>query len=145
MPCVEIKFQAKNEVGEVYAGLWLLTKALYQEKLISREIYERFTKRYSAKLVREPEPRKLSSSELKEQQKLDEKRRWFEMAKNEFFMDHRPLISGKSWREDVLAEAEKYKDELPIAAEVAQNLVIATNWCWFTDLSVALRKRMKLT
>jgi hypothetical protein len=28
------------------------------------------------------------------------------------------MASGKSWRDYVLAEAEKYKDKLPIAAEI---------------------------
>jgi hypothetical protein len=29
-----------------------------------------------------------------------------------------PLASGKSWRDYVLGEAEKYKDKLPVAAEI---------------------------
>ena len=95
-----------------------MTKGLYQDRFVSREDCERFTQRYSCKLVPEHEPRKLTSSELSQQQKLEEKRRWFEMVKTEFFKDYRPLASGKSWREEVLGEAEKYKDELPIAAEI---------------------------
>ncbi len=113
-----IHFQSKMGLSEKYAALFLLTKALYQEQLLSREEYERFTKRYSNKLVREAEPAKLTASELREQQKLEEKRRWFERVKAEFFKDHRPLTSGKSWREDVLAEAQKYKNQLPVAAEI---------------------------
>ena len=54
----------------------------------------------------------------KEQQKLEEKRRWFELVKADFFVEYRPLASGKSWRGYVLAEAEKYKEKLPVAAEV---------------------------
>ena len=113
-----IRFQANKELGETYAALLLLTKALYQEQVISREDYERFTQRYSCKLVPPSAPRKLTSAEMAEQQKLEEKRRWFEMAKAEWNKDHRPVSSGKPWREDVLAEAEKYKDKLSIAAEI---------------------------
>ena len=113
-----IHFQSKKGLSEKYASLFLLTKSLYQEQLLSREDYERFSKRYSDKLVPEAEPTRLTSSELKEQQKLEEKRRWFEGVKADFHKDHRPLASGKSWREDVLAEAEKYKDILPIATEI---------------------------
>lgn len=51
-----IKFQAKHDLGRPYAGLLLLTKALYQEQLITREAYETFTYRYSRKLVREELP-----------------------------------------------------------------------------------------
>jgi hypothetical protein len=113
-----IRFQANKELGETYAALLLLTKALYQEQVISREDYERFTQRYSCKLVPPPVPRKLTSAEMAEQQKLEEKRRWFEMAKAEFHKDHRRLSSGRTWREDILAEAEKYKEKLPVAAEI---------------------------
>jgi hypothetical protein len=39
-------------------------------------------------------------------------------VKAEFFKGHRPLASGKSWRDYVLGEAEKYKDRLPVAVVV---------------------------
>jgi hypothetical protein len=113
-----IKLQAEMEVGDSYALLFLLTKALYQERKINREVYELYTRRYSRKLVPSIEERKLTPSELLEQQKLEEKRCWFEGVKADFFRDHRPLASGKSWREFVLGEAEKYKDILPVASEV---------------------------
>jgi len=48
-----IKFQARHELGRPYAGLLLLTKALYQEQLITREVYERLLYRYSRRLVPE--------------------------------------------------------------------------------------------
>lgn len=115
-----IKFQAEKEVGDAYALLQLITKALYQEKKINREVYEFFMQRYSRKLPPSIPVAKLTESELKEQQKLEELQRWFESVKVEFFKDHRPLASGKSWRQYVLSEAEKYKDKLPIAAEVLE-------------------------
>jgi hypothetical protein len=115
-----IKFQAEKEVSDSYGLLQLITKGLYQEKKISREVYEVFMQRYSRKLVTSVSEPKLTGSELKSQQKLEELRRWFESVKAEFFKDHRPLASGKSWCEYVLGEAEKYKDTLPIAAEVLE-------------------------
>ena len=69
-----VKFQAKHELGRPYAGLLLLTKALYQEQLISRETYERLLYRYSRRLVPdEPAaPRELRKPEPKpEPAKLD--------------------------------------------------------------------------
>jgi len=113
-----IKFQAEKEVGDSYALLQLITKGLYQEKKINREVYEVLMQRYSRKLVPPICEPKLTGLELQEQQKLEELRRWFESVKAEFFTDHRPLASGKSWRDYVLSEAEKYKDKLSIAAEV---------------------------
>lgn len=113
-----IRVCAKKEVSETYALLFLITKALYQEQAISREEYERFSQRYANKLVPPAPLPKLTSAEFAEQQKLEEKRRWFEMVKAEWRKDHCRLSSGKTWREDVLAEAEKYKDKLPIAVEI---------------------------
>ncbi len=52
-----LKFQAKHELGRPYAGLLLLTKALYQEQLLTREVYERFLYRYSRRLVPEAAPK----------------------------------------------------------------------------------------
>jgi hypothetical protein len=41
-----IKFQVEKEIGKSYAGLLLLTKATYQEQLITREDYEKYQYRY---------------------------------------------------------------------------------------------------
>ena len=113
-----LKFQAEKEVGDCYALLQLITRGFYQDKKISREVYEFFMERYSRKLPPSIPEHKLTGPELREQQKLEEKRRWFVMAKDQFFLDHRPLTSGKTWREYVLDEAEKYKDKLPVAVEI---------------------------
>jgi hypothetical protein len=51
-----IKFQIQKELIKSYAGLLLVTKAAYQEKLITKEIYEKYLYRYSRKLVPEEEP-----------------------------------------------------------------------------------------
>ena len=65
-----IKYQAQKELGKSYAGLLLVTKAAYQEKLISKEVYEKYLYRYSRKLVPEEEPQKLTTEQQKEKQKL---------------------------------------------------------------------------
>jgi hypothetical protein len=113
-----IKLSAKKEISETYAALWLLNKALHQEQLISHQTYEILGQKYSCPLVPPTQQPKLTDLEMKEQQKLDEKRRWFEACYIDFFKDHRKLSSGKTWHEDVLAEAEKYKYKLPIAAKI---------------------------
>ena len=43
------KFQVQKEIGKSYAGLLLITKAAYQEQLITKETYEKYLCRYSRK------------------------------------------------------------------------------------------------
>jgi len=74
------KFQVQKEIGKSYAGLLLITKALYQEKLISKEVNEKYLYRYSRKLVPEDQPQKMTAEEQKKKQKLDEKARSFPAA-----------------------------------------------------------------
>ncbi len=57
---VVAKFQVQKEIGKYYAGLLLLTKAAYQEQLITKETYEKYLYRYSRKLVPEEQPQKMS-------------------------------------------------------------------------------------
>ena len=45
------KFQMQKEISRFYAGLLLITKATYQEQLITKEVYEKYLYRYSRKLV----------------------------------------------------------------------------------------------
>ena len=72
-----IKFQVQKEIGKSYAGLLLITKAAYQQQLITKEAYEKYLYRYSRKPVPQEEPAKLTSEEQKEKQKMDEKARTF--------------------------------------------------------------------
>jgi hypothetical protein len=79
--CLAIaKFQVQKEIGKAYAGLLLITKAAYQEQLISKEAYEKYLYRYSRKLVPEDKPAKLTTEELNLKQKLEEKTRIFNMV-----------------------------------------------------------------
>ena len=45
-----VKYRAEKELGDSFALLLLITKALFQEQKISREVYEFFVQRYSRKL-----------------------------------------------------------------------------------------------
>ena len=79
-----IQFQAREELGKSYAGLLLVTKAAYQEKLINKEIYEKYLYRYSRKLVPEEEPQRLTAKKQKEKQKIDEKTRTFSILPSQW-------------------------------------------------------------
>ncbi len=107
------KYQVQKEVGKTYAGLLLLTKALYQEKLISKEVYEKYIYRYSRKLVPEEPLQKLTTEEQKKKQKLDEKARSFSGAFSQWHDDH----PDPDWRNRWIADAEKWKDTIPEAKE----------------------------
>ncbi len=106
------KYQVQKEIGKTYAGLLLLTKALYQEKLISKEVYEKFVYRYSRKLVPEEQPQKLTAEQQKNKQKLDEKARSFGLAYNQWDTHLDP-----EWRQWWINEAKKYQDTIPEAKE----------------------------
>ena len=105
-----IKFQAQKELGKSYAGLLLLTKAVYQEQLINREVYEKYMYRYSRKLIPEEQPKKLTSEEQKQKQKMDEKARAFEGATSHW----NEYLNEKS-RKWLISEAEKWQDKIPEA------------------------------
>jgi hypothetical protein len=107
-----IQFQAKQELGKSYAGLLLVTKALYQEKLICREAYEKFLYRYSRKIVPPEEPMRLTAEQLKEKQKLDEKTRTFSMLPSQW-----DIHPSQDWRKKWIMEAEKWQDKIPEARE----------------------------
>ena len=104
------KFQVQKEIGKSYAGLLLLTRALYQEKLITLEVYEKYLYRYSRKLVPEDKPQKLTIEQQKEKQKLDEKTRTFAMLLSQWSLHPSPL-----WRQKWIDEAKKWQDIIPEA------------------------------
>ena len=110
---VMTKYHVQKEIGKTYAGLLLLTKALYQEGLISKDVYEKYIYRYSRKLVPEEQPQKLSSEQQKEKQKLDEKARSFSMAFSQWSDDH----PDPDWRQKWISQAEKWQDKIPEAKE----------------------------
>jgi hypothetical protein len=116
-----IKFQVQKELGKSYAGLLLVTKAAYQEKLITKEIYEKYLYRYSRKLVPEEEPQKLTTQQQKEKQKLDEKTRTFSILPSQWEIHPDP-----QWRQRWINEAEKWQDQIPEAKEFLKKVGLDT-------------------
>jgi hypothetical protein len=112
-----IKFQVEKEIGKSYAGLLLLTKAAYQEQLITREDYEKFQYRYSRKLVAEEQPQKLTSEQQKEKQKMDEKARTFSSVINQW-----EFHLSIEWRQRWIIEAQKWQDKIPEAKQLLQKV-----------------------
>ena len=106
------KYQAQKEIGKTYAGLLLLTKALYQENLITKDVYEKFVYRYSRKLVPEEQPQKLTTEQQKEKQKLDEKARSFPAVYSQWSTHLNP-----EYRHWWINEAKKYENTMPEAKE----------------------------
>jgi hypothetical protein len=111
------KFQVQKEIGKAYAGLLLITKAAYQEQLITREVYEKYLYRYLRKLVPEDKPAKLTSEELEQKQKLEEKTRLFSMVLSQW-----ELHPSQEWRQRWIREAEKWQDRISEAKTVLSKL-----------------------
>ena len=111
------KFQVQKEIGKPYAGLLLLTKAAYQEQLISREIYEKYLYRYSRKLIPEEQTQQLTTEQQREKQRLDEKARSFNAAFNQW-----DLHPDHKWRQWWINEAKNFKDTMPEAKEFLQKV-----------------------
>jgi hypothetical protein len=105
-----VKFQVEKGISKSAAGLLLLIKATYQEKLIEQDVYEKYVYRYSRKLIPEKQPMQLSSEQLKEKQKLDEKARTFAMLPSQW-----DLHPSQEWRQRWISEAEKWQDKIPEA------------------------------
>ena len=110
-----IKYMAKHDLDKEYATLHLLVKALYAEQLISREVYEVYSYRYSRKLVTENSiEKRMTQEQLREKQIIEQKSRIFSMVLDQWH------IHGKEWRKKWILEAEKWKDKIPNA-----NLVLS--------------------
>ena len=112
-----IKFQVQKEIGKSYAGLLLITKAAYQQQLITKEAYEKYLYRYSRKLVPQEEPAKLTSEEQKEKQKMDEKARTFASLPSQWEIHLNP-----EWRQRWISESEKWQDKIPEAKAFLQKV-----------------------
>ncbi len=104
-----IQYQAKNELGDAYAGLLLLTRQLYQEKLIEREAFEILTYRYSRKLREDPDKVKASLAELRNRDVICEKTFRFKEILGTWHTLSKEL--KVAW----VKEAEKWEDSIPAA------------------------------
>lgn len=98
---------ANNGLDKEYSCLKLLNKALFQEKLISREVFEIYDNRYSRKIVADScLEAKMSLEQRQAKQKLDEKTRFFSMVLDQWH------IHGPDWKAKMFTEAEKWKDQI---------------------------------
>lgn len=104
-----IKYMAKHDLDKEYAALHLLVKALYTEQLISKEVYEVFSYRYSRRLVRNDLERLMTQEQLRAKQELEHKAKLFSMVLDQWH------LHGEEWRRKWIAEAEKWKDKVPNA------------------------------
>lgn len=104
-----IKYMAKHDLDKEYAALHLLVKALYGEQLISREVYEVFSFRYSRRLVRNDLERLMTQEQLRVKQELEHKAKLFSMVLDQWH------LHGEDWRRKWIAEAEKWRDRVPSA------------------------------
>ena len=106
-----IKFMAKNDLDKEFAAQLLLVKALYQDKLISKEVYEVYSMRYSRKLVPDEPLRPLTLLDQQEQQRLEEKTRYFKAILSSEWQVH----ESAEWRRKVLMQADEWKGKIPVA------------------------------
>jgi len=102
-----IKYMAKHDLDKQYAILHLLTKALFTEQLIPREVYEVYSYRYSRKLVKDESlERVMTQEQLKEKQLIEQKTRQFSMVLDQWH------LHGEEWRKKWIIEADKWKDKV---------------------------------
>ncbi|MCX8151388.1 MAG: hypothetical protein N3D85_07830 [Candidatus Bathyarchaeota archaeon] len=104
-----IKYMAKHDLDKQFAVLHLLTKALHSEQLISKEVYEVYSFRYSRKLVSNSIERMMTQEQLKEKQLIEEKTRIFSMVLDQWH------LHGEDWRNKWIKQAEEWKDKVPNA------------------------------
>ena len=110
-----VKVAASYEVGTTYAALLIYNEGLYALGQISREEYELNKQRYSKKLVEEKPP---SPQEKRQKEHLESMQRTFRAVIQEWDSPIRTSV----WKERWIAQAEKYKDQLPEAAALLEKV-----------------------
>jgi hypothetical protein len=108
-----IKYMGKHDLDKEFAALCLLLKSMRSENLISEEVYNFYFSRYnkpvSANTLIPAKP--FTLDDLKAQQKLDEKTRYFQaILAGEWAIHQSP-----EWRRKTLAVAEEWKNRVPQA------------------------------
>lgn len=101
---------ANHDLDKEYAALSLLTKALYQDQLITREVYETYLFRYSRKLIASHNlESKMSAEQRLEKQRVEEKQRQFSMVLDQW------QIHGLEWRKKWIETAKEWIGKVPNA------------------------------
>jgi hypothetical protein len=105
-----IRLQADKGLGRSFAGLLPFTEGLFRLGYISKEVYEKHVKKYSAPLESE---KPLSLEQSKEQQFLAQRDRQFKGMLEQWDLHPDPV-----WQEKNFVFAEKYADRLQSARDI---------------------------
>lgn len=114
-----IKYMEKHDLDKQYAALCLLTKSLRSEGFLTQEAYDFYMARYSKTVssmspMAQQQSKPMTLDELKIQQKLDEKTRYFQAILKGEWAAH----PSQEWRKKVLAIAKEWELKIPQAAMV---------------------------
>jgi len=112
-----VKVAAFYEVGTTYAALLIYNEGLYALGQISGEEYEANKRRYSQKLV-EVKEKPPSPQEKKQKEHLESMQRTFRAVMQEWDSP----IRTATWKERWIAQAERYKDQLPEAVALLEKV-----------------------
>ena len=105
-----VRLQADKQLGRVYPALYAINEGLYHLGYTSKEVYEKYAKRYSEKLI--PEQKPLTKAEMEEQKKLEELEKLFSRVIEQWNFSRDNL---QEWRAKCVKQAEKWKDKVPNA------------------------------
>jgi hypothetical protein len=111
-----IQLMAEFGLDAEYVGLLALTEYYYQKKKITKEIRDFYFQRYSVKVVRELEPKKLSFQEQQEKQKIDEQTRHWAGVLSQWDLHKDNLV----WVERTVNYAQQFKDKIPDASKAIE-------------------------
>lgn len=114
-----IKYMEKHDLDKQFAALCLLTKSLHSEGFLSKEAYDFYLARYSKTVssmspMMQQQSKPLTLDELKIQQKIEEKTRYFQAILKGEWQAH----PSPEWRKKVIVIAEEWKDRVPQARYV---------------------------
>lgn len=105
-----IKLQADKELGQSYAGLLALVEGLHQLKYLSEEDYQIYVKRYSKKLVDEPQQKLIPEVDPQAIQEIEGQTRYFSMVLDQWHLHPKP-----EWRRSQVRKAQVYAGRIKAA------------------------------
>lgn len=106
-----VRLQADKQLGRVFPALYAINEGLYHLGYTSKEVYQRYEKRYSEKLIQE-EPEVLTKAEIDEQKRIEELEKLFSRVIEQWNLSRANL---QEWRAKCVKQAEKWKDKVPNA------------------------------
>lgn len=108
-----LQYGAKHDITQMYAIQQCILKTLRNENLITQEIYEYYLPRFSrtiSSMSERPKP-VLNAEQQREQQRLDEKTRYFQAILTSEWAAH----ESPEWRRKTLLQAEQWQTQIPEA------------------------------